>query len=293
MFFPLPAMAALAVLTGATSRPGWERSDAGATAIVSMQNAPFPHSSRQQGFTIGNRIFPADPHYTDSSVALFVPKGYRPQDRTDLLFYFHGHGNNVRKSLQQFQLREQIAASGANVILVFPQGPKDATDSGGGRLEEPGALRRLAEEAMAILAAEGLVPTRRIGRVLLAGHSGAYRVISFCLEQGGLEEQISDVCLLDASYGRLEAFVDWASRRPAGRMFSIFTDHLAGANVWLLTHLRKKGVSCELLDAEDASDAMVAKERVLFLHASKLTHDETVQWLERWLKTRTRAPRRE
>lgn len=262
----------------------WESTEVGQTAIVRMRNAPYPHPSRADGFRSGDKVFPRDPHYVDNSVALFIPKGYQPQKRTDLLLYFHGHSNNIRKAMTDFRLREQIVASGRNLILVFPEGPKDVPDSGGGKLEEKDGLRRLVEEVLGTLATDKKIPGTELGHVALAGHSGAYRVISFCVEQGGLPDAVNEVGLLDASYDRLDAFVDWTARKPDARLFSIFTDHLADENVYLMTHLRKRKVACELLDEEDATEVILSKTRITFVHTRKLKHNDTVQWLERWLR---------
>ncbi len=88
---------------GAAAGPvAWESSELGQTAILPMKNAPYPHASRAEGFKIENQFFPRDPHYVDNSVALFIPKGYRPEKRTDLLVYFHGHLNNIRKALVDY-----------------------------------------------------------------------------------------------------------------------------------------------------------------------------------------------
>ncbi len=269
------------------STVSWEPSELGQTAVVEMKNAPYPHASRADGFKNGGKQYPREPHYVDGSVALFVPRGFRAGERTDLLLYFHGHLNNVRRAMAEFRLREQVVASGRNVILVFPEGPKDVPDSGGGKLEEKDGLKRLVDEVLDVLVAERKIPGRSLGRVVLAGHSGAYRVISFCLEHGGLEENVTDVGLLDASYARLDAFVDWVARKRDGRLFSIFTDHLSGENVYMMTHLRKRGVSYELRDEDDVGDDTLRAARVLFVNTTKLSHNETVRWLERWLRSGT------
>jgi hypothetical protein len=280
----LIACSILSQVPAPTTSRVWDQSDLGLTAIFPMQAAPYPHASRENGFKNGQQSFPRDPHYIDNSVAFFIPKSYLPGERVDLLVYFHGHNNNLRKALDQFKLREQIVASGQNVILVFPEGPKDAADSGCGKLEEPGGLKRLTDEVLDTLAAEGKTTSKRLGLVLLAGHSGAYRVLSCCVQHGGLEDHVAAVGLLDSSYGQLDNFVDWAKRKPDARLFSIFTDHLAAQNVYLMTHLHKQNLAYALMDDQDATPADLAKNRILFLHTQKLKHDETVSWLENWLK---------
>jgi hypothetical protein len=257
----------------------------GWTAFVSMENAPFPHASRENGFTHGGRTFARDPHYTDSTVALFIPRAFQPGERTDLLIYFHGHMTNVRRALDRQRLREQVVASGQNVVLVFPQGPKEAADSGGGRLEEPGALKRLVDEVMETLETAGRVKSRDVGRVLLAGHSGAYRVISFCLEHGGLDDSVKDVCLLDATYDRLDAFADWAARRRDDRLFSIFTAHLADENKELMQKLTAQSVPLIRVTNDEGAKAALRTGRIVFYAVSNTDHNGTVQWLEPWLRT--------
>ncbi len=274
---------ATAQSTTAPVDTGWVKSDLGEMLITPMANAPYPHESRKDGFRNGNKFFPRDPHYVDNSVALFIPRGYKPGDSVDLLFYWHGHSNNIRGALTLYKLRERIVASGKNVIMVFPEGPKDAADSGCGKLEDKDGLKHLADEVLDRLAADGKIRTRKLGRVLLAGHSGAYRVMAFCVKQGGLEDHLTDVALLDSSYGQLDFFIDWLAHRSTARLFSIFTDHLAPENAYLMTHLRQRGIKSELAAEQYATDDLVRNSRVIFLYAEKLDHNGTVVWLQRWL----------
>jgi hypothetical protein len=270
------------------SRPAieWELTDEGETAFVLMESAPFPHSSRDMGFTNNNVTFPREPHYTDSTVGLFIPRGFRLTPKTNVLLYLHGWGNNVRKAMAEFKLREQIAATGQNVILIFPEGPRDANDSGCGKLEDKDGLKHLVEESLATLHAAGKIKGNEIGNVLISGHSGAYRGLACCVDHGGLDAELAGVCLLDAAYGNLDMFVNWVEKHPKGRFFSIFTDHLSAQNVYLFTHVKKIDEHGKLAIDSDTTDDMLARSRTLFLHTEKLNHNETVRWLERWLRTR-------
>ncbi|MBP7936551.1 MAG: hypothetical protein KA354_18070 [Phycisphaerae bacterium] len=267
-----------------TAQAAWEKSEQGETAVFKMQNAPYPHESRKEGFKGRSATYPRDPHYIDNSVAIFIPKGYKPQQRTDLVVYLHGHGNHIAKALEQYKLREQVVASGKNVIFVFPEGPKNASDSGCGKLEERDGLKKLLTEVMETLVAEGKVRGKEIGRVLLTGHSGAYLGLSFCVKHGGMGERVTEVGLLDASYDLLDPFVAWVAGHPKARLFSIFTDHLAADNVYMMTEFRKRRIAYELLDDQEVKPEDQAKNRILFVHTLKLTHDQTVQWLESWLR---------
>jgi hypothetical protein len=264
----------------------WEKTAEGETAFVPMKSAPFPHESREKGFVYNKVTIPREPHYTDSTVGLFIPRGFHRTPKTNVLVYLHGWSNNVRKAIAEYKLREQIAASGQNIILIFPEGPRDATDSGCGKLEDKDGLKHLVAESLKTLHDDGKIEGEQIGRVLIAGHSGAYRGLACCADHGGLDQELAGVCLLDSSYGNLEMFVDWLKRNPKGTFFSIFTDHLSAQNVFLFTHMEKLDEHCALKIDTDATDDLLAQQRTLFLHTETLKHDETVRWLERWLRTR-------
>src|SRR5512140_453468 len=139
--------------------------------VTTAELAMFPHEKRAKGHTYEGKAYPADVHYSDSTVAIFVPKGFRAGDATNLVFYFHGWRNNVDDTLRQFQVAEQLAASGVNAVLVLPEGPKNAPDSFGGRLEETGVFAGLVADVLGTLKARGLVASTKPGAIVLAGHS--------------------------------------------------------------------------------------------------------------------------
>ncbi len=273
----------LATLATAPARAEWVSSEWGETGIFPMENAPFPHESRKDGHTYRDTAYSAEEHYSDNSVALFVPKGYVPGERVHLIYYFHGWGNDIRKAMAEFRLAEAVATSGRNVILVFPEGPKNASDSGCGRLEEEGAFRALTEEVLATLKSEGRISHANAGDVILSGHSGAYRVIAKGLEHGGLEEHIREVYLLDASYAMTEQYTDWIARRPEGRFRSVFTEHLREENVGMMNALVEKRVPFRFVGDGDATAEVAEAERVLFLGTEKLDHNGAVSLLGPWL----------
>jgi hypothetical protein len=264
----------------------WDRGELGETAFGPMKSAPYPHPSREKGYTYNNVTFPRELHYSDSTVGLFIPRGYHRTPRVDVLVYLHGWSNHVRKAISQYKLREQIVASGKNLVLIFPEGPRDAQDSGCGKLEDKDGLKNLVQESLATLHAAGKIDNEAIGRVLITGHSGAYKGLACCADHGGLDAELSGVCLLDSSYGNLDMFVNWVQKHPDGQFFSIFTDHLAAQNVYLFTHMEKAGARPALKIDSAANEDLLTQSRLVFLHTETLKHDETVRWLEKWLRTR-------
>jgi len=71
-------------------------------------------------------------------VAIFIPKGFEAGDRIDFCkCTFTAGKNNVEGVLKGYEIVEQLSESRRNAILVVPQGPRDASDSFGGKLEDP------------------------------------------------------------------------------------------------------------------------------------------------------------
>lgn len=240
-------------------------------------NAPYPHKSRENGFKINGTTYDAAGHYSDSTVGIFIPAGFKPGEATDFVVHFHGHLNHVSQVFEQFNLKKEFVQSGLNAILLVPQGPKDATDSGDGRLElDPGGFEALLREVAAYLHTSGKLPTEKIGRVTLTAHSGGYNVTSAILQHGGLADKIKDVVLFDATYGNLEGFADWAKLGHGRRLISIFTEHLASANVMLMSMLQTRGVKYKVTLDGEWKDSDLKARSVLFIHTLDLTHNDTV-----------------
>lgn len=266
----------------AKTGPAWDHAFpqvSGETAIYQLDTAPYPHESRAEGF----KSYTAAEHYADNTVGVYIPEGLNKKAPVNYIVYFHGHGNDVRQAMESFQLREQVLASGKNAIFVFPQGPYRASDSGLGRLEEEGALRNLLEDVTNQLVADHRLKTTAIGSVVLTGHSGAYRGIYLCLMHGGMEQEVSEVYLLDASYGGLEEFAAWIERNPDKRFISIFTDHLKDENEKIMGMLDQAGVEYVLTDEDNAFDYVVETSPRLFVHLTRSNHNEAVKYLQEYL----------
>ena len=256
----------------------WDSSPEGETLLRSFANAPFPHVSREKGYTYDKTFFDAPAHYQDSTVGIFIPAGYRPSETVDYVVHFHGWSNHVSNVLDQYALRRQLVESGRNAILLVPQGPKDAQDSSGGRLEsDAGAFAALLQEVTAFLQQEGKIHTAHIGKIVLTAHSGGYRVVGGILTRGGLTEHITDVLLFDASYGELEAYTKWATQGHARRLLSIFTRHLAPENFMLLTLLQQHRAHVTSLLEPDLKESLLQQRQPILIHTLDLPHDEVLQ----------------
>ena len=255
----------------------WVASAEGETALHAFQNAPFPYSSRAKGYTYDGKFYDAPTHYSDSTIGIFIPRGYKPAAEVDYVVHFHGWSNHVATVLDHYELRRQFTASGRNAILLVPQGPKDAQDSSGGKLEaDPGAFEALLREITQFLVESGKIHTARIGSIALSTHSGGYLVTGAILRQTALRSHITDVLLFDSSYGELEAFANWAAEKHH-RLVSIFTRHLAPENFMLTTLLQKRHTACRSILEPDLTPVLLTARQPLFIHTLDLPHDEVMQ----------------
>jgi len=254
----------------------WNSTDSADVAIVRLDSAPFPHRSRESGYTNSKgEFFPADPHYIDNSVGIVIPRGYRPGPQIDFVVHFHGHRNNVANVLSQFDLPVQLARSGRNAILVIPQGARDAPDEAAGKIEDENGLARLLQDVAQLLKREGRTESAAIGKVVLTAHSGGYLSAACSIARGGLRDHICDVLLFDATYGGLDDFADFAAAKQH-RLLSIFTSHLADRNFILLTKLRERNADVDVLLGPDLTEDRLQPRRAILIHTRDLGHNDVV-----------------
>jgi hypothetical protein len=248
----------------------------GTTIVTTSAHTMFPHPERANGHVYGGKTYPADPHYSDRTVVIFVPKGFRPGETTDIVFFFHGWGTNVDRTLATFRIAEQLGASGVNAVLVLAEGPKDAPDSFGGRLEEEGVFSGLVADVLATLKERGVIEKARPGSIVLAGHSGAGRVISLILLRGGLTANVREVYLFDALYGQVERFAWWVDH-TRGRLVVI---HSPGGGtrartIDFMADLRARGVPFARVPESAVTAELLRKSRLVFIE-SALAHEDVV-----------------
>lgn len=247
----------------------------GSLIITQFVSAPFPHSSRTNGHKYNEETFPADKHYADSTVGMFVPAGFNAGSTVDFVIHFHGWRNNVTNALQKFSPVQMFTASGCNAVFIQPQGPRDAPDSSCGKLEDADGFKRFIAEAISALAQRGIVPTNSApGRIILSGHSGGYQAMSSIVERGGLTQNIREVWIFDGLYSQSEKFLTWAEK-TGGRLLNIYTDNggTKARSEEMIATLKQRGKN--ILTATDASvsRAELSTNRFVFLH-SDMTHND-------------------
>lgn len=244
--------------------------------VPELTSAPFPHSSRMLGHTYRGENFTPAMHYSDSRVAIFIPNGFNPLEPVNLVIYFHGWRNNINKACEQFELIEQFAASKKNAVFVFPEGPRDAPDSGGGKMEDQNGLKNLVSDLLKYLQNEGKIASTALGQIVLAGHSGAYRAIAFSLDRGGLTGHVSDIILFDALYWNVDMFSDWI-RNYNGRFIDIYTEHggTMALSLGLMDSLSAWKIPFIKTEELDLKRPHLTDNRLVFIH-SDLSHNQVI-----------------
>ena len=258
--------------------------------VPQFSTAPFPHSERKNGHDYDGKTYSAQEHYSDSSVVIFIPKGFKTTEIIDFVVYFHGWNNNIDSACAQFDLIEQFCESNKNAIFVFPEGPKNSPDSFGGQLEEKNGLKNLIDDVLKYLSENTNFKSTNAGNIILAGHSGAYRVISFCLMRGGYTNNISDVILFDALYGQTEKYVYWIENFK-GRFINIYTDQ--GGTKYETENLMQDFDGWNIPYFSTEENNLILKDltdnRLIFIHTD-LTHNEVISVRKQfrdYLKTST------
>lgn len=260
----------------------------GRTVIEPFASSPYPHASRAAGHTYQGRLFDAATHYSNSDVGIFVPDAWRLRGGAiDLIVHFYGWNHDIAATFATYRLREQLVASGRNAILVVPEGPTNAPDSGFGKLElDEGGFARFIGDVAARLKQLGISATDRVGRIVLTAHSGGYGGAGGVLTRGGMNDAISDVILFDAAYGYFDAFADWA-RVPQHHLLSLFTGDTSTGNAALMGKLQAPSPNLYVRLADSMTLAQLQTRAPTFVLTS-VAHDELLQkysWYSLFLQT--------
>src|SRR4051812_36814043 len=250
----------------------------GELIIRPFDTAPFPHPKRAEGHRYKDQFFSAKEHYSDSRVATFIPKGFRETGTIDFVVHFHGWQNEVTNVLPRYQLIEQFVESARNAVLVVPQGPYNASDSFGGKLEDPDGFKRFMEEIVSNLRKNSALRNKEfaLGKIILSGHSGGYEVISGIVDRGGLTDHVKEVWLFDALYAQTDKFRAWFEKEN-GRLLNIYTEH-GGTNSEteaMMEAFKKIGTPFLAVKESDANAEALRTNKLVFLF-SELPHNDVV-----------------
>jgi hypothetical protein len=255
--------------------------------------APFPDSARMNGHDYEGKHFSYENHYDDSTVQVLIPSNFTAKKPIELFVWFHGWYNNL-DSAGGFGLTEQFINAGRNAIFIFPEGPKNAPDSYGGKLERPEMFALFINDFLKQLVSINVLPKSKTYSindcsVTLAGHSGAYRVISKIIQYNKIDELL----LFDAMYGGNDAYLKWIAESKKHRFIQIYTkDGGTFENTHLIMQQLKDSLKVDIASVTEKElkrdDLRSGKPLFIF---SESEHNWVITWnsnlyrfLHRWKK---------
>ena len=273
----IPILFAYAASGGDSALPDKYR-DKGELIVSTFASAPFPHPKRSEGHKYKTENYSAAEHYSDSTVAIFIPKDFTETGTNDFVVHFHGWRQHLPGVLDHYKPIEQLIESRRNAILIVPPGPKDAPDSFGGKLEDEGGFTRFMTEVLQTLKQKSALKNKdaAIGQIILSGHSGGYQVISSIVDRGGLTDHVKEVWLFDALYAQTDKFLIWFEKGNK-RFIDLYTDHggTKQETEALMATLKSKNVKFVFGNESEMKITELPNTGAIFIHTD-LAHDDTV-----------------
>lgn len=243
---------------------------------ISSSHTSFPDTARANGHMYNNTLYDAANHYMDSSVLIIVPKKLIADKNVDLICWFHGWQNNIDSAAIRYGLIKQFAASHLNAVLILAETTKNAPDSYGGKLEYNNTFKELVTDIMQNLKKEKSISKKcEPGNILLAGHSGAYRVMAYILQNGNMPVQ--EVILFDALYGQTEKYMNWLQADKTHRFINIYTDGggTDAESKEMVKQLLQLNINTIAIEEKELTTQLLLEQKIVFIH-SLHQHNEVI-----------------
>lgn len=245
------------------------------TFRITSSHTSFPDTARANGHRYANVLYPAEGHYDDSSVLIVVPPGFKAGRTVDIVCWFHGWRNHIDSVVSYFEIANQFIAAKRNAVLIIPESAKNAPDSYGGKLEQKEMFSLLLQDVLAKLKKEKTVPRKAgIGSTVLAGHSGAFRVMAFIMQQGGTE--INEAFLFDGMYGQVDKYITWLQSDTSHHFINMYTNKGGGTDKVsddMMKLLAEKSMPFISIEEKETDATALTYNRIVFVHSLKEHND--------------------
>ena len=244
---------------------------------ITSSHTSFPDTGRMKGHLYNDILYNTTDHYSDSSVIIITPKNFIAKRRVDMIFWFHGWNNNIDSALVRYGLSRQFAESGTNAILVLAETAKDAPDSYGGKLEQKDTFSKLVADVLQKLVNMQVISAKdSIGNVILAGHSGAYRVMANILQNGNVP--VNEVILFDALYADTDKFLTWLTAGDDRRFINIYTNDggTFDETKSMMQQIKNLNVPADSLEEADVTPNIIQNNKIIFIHTLH-AHNDIIQ----------------
>ena len=108
---------------------------------------------------------------------------------------------------------------------------------------------------------------------MLAGHSGAFRVMAYILQQGGIE--VKQTILFDALYSQVDKFTNWIQADGSHQFINIYTNTGGTVEVSgkMMQVLRDKNIRFINPEETALNTSMLKTNNIIFIHSLKEHND--------------------
>ena len=242
---------------------------------ITSAHTSFPDTGRANGHRYDDSLYTTAEHYNDSSVLIVVPSQLKVKKNLDMVFWFHGWRNNIDSMNARYDVINQFLASQRNAILVLAETAKDAPDSYGGKLELKNTFEQLLNDVLQELKNKGAIHEKVVvGNVVLAGHSGAFRVMAYILQNGGVE--VKQIILFDALYSQVDKFTNWIRANKSHQFINLYTNKGGGTDEVsgkMMELLKKENIHFINPEEKDVNASALKKNNIVFIHSLKEHND--------------------
>ncbi|HZE85719.1 MAG TPA: hypothetical protein VE035_15485 [Puia sp.] len=242
---------------------------------ISSSHTSFPDTGRAKGHVYDDVLYTAAEHYNDSSVLIVVPSQLELKRYVDIICWFHGWRNNIDSVPARYDIIKQFIGSDRNAILVLAETAKDAPDSYGGKLEQKSTFKQLLHDVLDELIKQKVIDKKtKTGKVVLAGHSGAFRVMAYILQNGGVE--VNQAILFDALYGEVDKFANWIQADKSHQFIDLYTNKGGGTDEVsekMMQLLGQKKIHFLKLEENEVNASILKTNNIIFIHSLKEHND--------------------
>ncbi|MFZ4769515.1 MAG: hypothetical protein ACOYLO_04995, partial [Ferruginibacter sp.] len=144
-----------------------------------------------------------------------------------------------------------------------------------GKLEQHTVFKYLLNDVLDKLKKEKIIAKGIVaGNVVLAGHSGAFRVMAFIAEKGGVA--INQIVLFDGLYSQIDKFSNWLQADSARRFINLYTNKGGGTDnvsIKMMEQLRDKKIAFVRIEEKEINSFLLQTNPVIFIHSEKEHND--------------------
>lgn len=191
------------------------------------------------------------------AVHVWRPRTYKAASAVTVL-YLHGFYTDVDRAVLEHQLLTQFRDSGRNALFIVPEARSGRTD--------PVFWSDLGALLAAVAQRTRMTPPSRL---VVIGHSGAYKTIVDWLEHEALEQ----VVLVDGLYGNDEEFRDWvaAAEGKVRQLVLVGFDTQQRSEAFLKKHPEAVKLD-DLPYLYDELPASVKRARLVYFQSERFDH---------------------